>query len=358
MDIFTYIVVAFSLLGAMDRIIGNRFGLGEQFEKGLHLYGPTALSMIGILILAPGIAKLLGPLCQFVENVLHLEPSVLPAILLANDLGGASLAGQVATQELLGLFNGFAVSAMMGVTISFTVPVALTMVKPEQHRQVLLGFLCGIITVPVGCVVSGLLMGLSLVTILWDLLPLLLFAGLLVVGLLKAPMLCVKIFRIFGAGVKILITVGLALGILTFLTGFAPIQGLGTLEEGAAICLNACVVMTGTFPLVYVLSKVLKKPLDFLSGKLGINNQASVGFLSSLATSVTTFGMMDQMDDKGVMLNSAFAISAAFAFSSHLAFTMALAPQVLLPVIAGKLVAGLCAVVTAALLAKKMGVGK
>lgn len=354
MDVFTYVIVAFSMLGALDRIIGNKFGLGEQFEKGLHLFGATALSMIGMLVIAPGIAKLLAPLCDFVENVLHLEPSVLPAILLANDMGGASLAQQVATETQLGLFNGLAVAAMMGVTISFTVPVALTMVQPSQHRQVLLGFLCGIITVPVGCVISGLLMGLSIVTILWDLLPLLLFAALLAVGLVKAPMLCVKIFAVFGKGVKILITAGLALGIFTFLTGLTPIKGLETLESGAAICLRACVVMTGTFPLVHILSKLLKKPLGFLSAKLGINDQAAVGFLSSLATSVTTFGTMDKMDSKGVMLNSAFAISAAFTFSAHLAFTMALAPQILLPVIVGKLAAGLCAVIVAVLLAKKM----
>ena len=220
----------------------------------------------------------------------------------------------------------------------------------------LLGFLCGIITVPVGCVVSGLMMGLSIGVVLWDILPLLVFAAILVVGLLKAPTACVKIFRVFGAGIKILITVGLALGILTFLTGFELIPGLAPLQEGADICLNACIVMTGTFPFVYALSKVLKKPLGLLARKMGIRQEAAVGFLSSHATSMTTFGLMDKMDDKGVMLNSAFAISAAFALSSHLAFTMTLAPQLVLPVIVGKLAAGICAVVVALLLSKKLGV--
>ena len=114
--------------------------------------------------------------------------------------------------------------------------------------------------------------------------------------------------------------------------------------------------MTGTFPFVYALSKVLKKPLGLLARKMGIRQEAAVGFLSSLATSMTTFGLMDKMDDKGVMLNSAFAISAAFTLSSHLAFTMTLAPQLVLPVIVGKLAAGICAVVVALLLSKKLGV--
>lgn len=356
MEIFTYIVVAFSLLGALDRIFGNRFGLGEQFEKGLQLYGATALSVIGMLVLAPGIAKLLEPACGFIQNVLHLEPSVLPAMLLANDMGGYSLGQQVAADPQLGLFNGLAVAAMMGVTISFTVPVALTLVPSAKHRYVLLGFLCGIVTVPVGCVISGLLMGLSIGVILWDILPLLVFAAILVVGLLKVPMVCVKVFRVFGAGIKILITFGLALGILRFLTGFELIKGLAPLEDGADICLNACIVMTGTFPFVHLLSKLLNKPLGLLAGKMGIRQESTVGFLSSLASSMTTFGLMEKMDDKGVMLNSAFAISAAFCLSSHLAFTMALAPQLLLPVIVGKLIAGICAVVVALLLSKKLGV--
>ena len=72
-----------------------------------------------------------------------------------------------------------------------------------------------------------------------------------------------------------------------------------------------------------------------------------LGFVGSLATNVTTFGMMRDMDDQGVVLNSAFAVSAAFAFAGHLAFTMSFNESYVLPVIAGKLVAGIFAVVIA-----------
>ena len=65
-------------------------------------------------------------------------------------------------------------------------------------------------------------------------------------------------------GIKILITVGLVLGIIRFLTGYELIRGLDTLENGAAVCLNASVVMTGAFPFVFVLSKILKKPMSWL----------------------------------------------------------------------------------------------
>ena len=35
MDAVTAVMLVFSVIGALDRIIGNRFGLGKEFEKGL-----------------------------------------------------------------------------------------------------------------------------------------------------------------------------------------------------------------------------------------------------------------------------------------------------------------------------------
>ena len=55
--------------------------------------------------------------------------------------------------------------------------------------------------------------------------------------------------------------------------------------------------------------------------------------------------MMDKMDKKGVLLNSAFAVSASFTFAGSLAFTVAFEPSYLLPVIIGKITAGVFAIV-------------
>lgn len=58
MNILTYIILIFSLLGALDRIFNNRFGLGKEFEKGFILFGSMALSMIGMISIAPFIADM------------------------------------------------------------------------------------------------------------------------------------------------------------------------------------------------------------------------------------------------------------------------------------------------------------
>ena len=53
------------------------------------------------------------------------------------------------------------------------------------------------------------------------------------------------------------------------------------------------------------------------------------------------------MDKKGLVLNSAFAVSAAFVFGGHLAFTMAFDSTYVFPVIVGKLVSGVLALLLA-----------
>lgn len=358
MNLLTYIILIFSILGGIDRILNNRFGLGKEFEKGFMLFGSMALSMIGMIIIAPLIAEWGKPFFNMVSNILHIDPSVIPASLFANDMGGASLASQISGDKLLGTYNGLVVASMMGCTISFTIPVALSMVSQEQHKEVLQGILCGIITIPLGCFVSGLICKINIVTLLLNLLPLAVFSGLIAFGLIRFPETCVKIFSIFGYIIKIIITIGLVLGIVRFLTGYQVFEGLETIEEGTRICMNAAIVMTGAFPLMHVISKILSKPLKKISGYMGINQVSAVGFISSLATSMTTFGLMDKMDKKGVMLNSAFAVSAAFTFAGHLAFTMAFDGSFVLPVIAGKLISGFAALIVAVFIWRKLNAEK
>lgn len=347
MNYITIIVLTFSVLAAIDKIFGNRFGLGKEFEKAFNLLGAMALSMIGMIVISPAIADVMTPVSGFFSDVLGIDASIIPASLFANDMGGAPLSVEMAGNEKIGLFNALVVSSMMGCTISFTIPFALGVVGKEQHNELLSGLLCGIVTIPIGCIVSGIICGLPIGTLLMTLLPLIIFACIIAVGLICFPELSIKIFKIFGAFITILITVGLSLGIIRFLTGYEVIKGLATLEEGASICVNAAVVLSGSFPFVFVLAKVLSKPLKFVGKKIGVNEFSVVGVVSSVASSATAFGMMDKMDKKGVMMNSAFAVSGAFVLGSHLAFTMAFDEKYIAPVLVGKLVSGICAVILA-----------
>ena len=80
---------------------------------------------------------------------------------------------------------------------------------------------------------------------------------------------------------------------------------------------------------------------------MGIDSTSAVSLLSTLVTNATTFSAMEKMNRKGVVLNSAFAVSAAFVFGGHLALTMAFDPEYVLPMIVGKIISGISAVVLA-----------
>ena len=138
-----------------------------------------------------------------------------------------------------------AIASMMGCTISFTIPCSLSTVRPERRRELLLGLLCGVVTIPVGCFAGGLVLGLSIPALAWNIAPLAILSALFAVGLAKCPDLCVKIFSVFGKIIEILITVGLALSLLKFLTGVEIVPGMESFEEGAMLVLNACAVMAG-----------------------------------------------------------------------------------------------------------------
>ncbi len=341
------------MLGAVDFLLGNRFGLGKEFEKSFRLLGTLALSMIGMIVIAPVIGDVFRPLFDAVYNILRIDPSIIPAMLLANDMGGAPLAVAVAKNDAVGSFNALVVSSMMGCTVSFSLPYALNTVKPELHDRMMFGLLCGIGTIPIGCFAAGLVLAIPPGQLLLNLLPLILFSAFIVGGLLLFPKQSVKIFGMIGKFLKMLIIFGLMLGLLRFLTGIELIRGLETFEEGARICFNAVAVMSGAFPFLYLVSKGISKPLRLLADKLGVNETSALGFPSTLATAVTTFEAMDRMDDRGIVLNSAFTVSAGFTFAGHLAFTMSFDAAYVVPMIVGKLVAGVLAVLLAAVIYKK-----
>lgn len=354
MNAIGWIMLVFSLLGAADRIFGNRLGLGKAFERGFEMMGPLALSMLGMIVIAPFLAQCMLPFLNRLPS--FIDPSILTGALFANDMGGASLAAEVARDPTLGLFNGLVVGATMGCTVSFTVPYAMSAVEKEERGDVLLGLLCGIVTIPLGCFVGGLTTGIGIGALAVDLLPLVLFSALIAVGLLFAPNLCVKLFTWLGYLIKALITVGLCIGMVHLLTGYTPVEPITPLTEAGEIVLTAAVVMTGAFPLLWIVLAMILFLFRKTHGdeKKGAISQVSLlGFISTLATSVTTFGDIKKMDRRGRIVNSAFAVSAAFLLTDHLAFTMTFHEPFLPAVLIAKAAGGITAVAVAWALSRK-----
>lgn len=352
-EILATVMAVFAVIGAVDKILGNRLKLGDEFEKGIMTLGPLSLSMLGMMTIAPALADFLVPVITPVASLVGFDPSALAGILIANDMGGASLAKSIAENELLAAFHGLCVASMLGATVSFTIPVALRSSKKENHDDVLLGLLCGISTIPVGCFISGLVMGIKPLAVLINLMPAIVISVIIVIGLLKFPKITIKAFSIFGKFIAILITAGLALGIFQTLTGKTLLKNTAPLMESAVTVFTICITLAGTFPLIAIISKMLKKPLSALGKKLGLDDASVVGLIATLANSIATMESADKMNRRGRIMNLAFAVSAAFVFGDHLAFTLSFDDAHIIPVIVGKLTAGAAALTMAFLLEKK-----
>ena len=352
-EILIWVMAAFALLGALDRIIGNRFGLGQEFENGILAMGSLALSMIGVIALSPVLAAVLRPVVVPVFTFLGADPAMFAGTILANDMGGGALAQELTTDPQAAGLGGVITGSMLGATIVFTIPVALGILRQEDRPFLAKGILCGIVTIPVGVLASGLVAGYPVLMVLRNLIPIVLIGGLIALGLWKAEKAMIRGFSIFGKGVVALITIGLAAAIVESLTGFALIPGMNGIEEGFQTVGNIAIVLAGAFPLVFVITKLFRKPLLKLGHLLGINDTAAAGLIASLANSIATFGMVKEMDDRGKVVNIAFAVSAAFVFGDHLGFTAGFAPELLLSVIVGKLVGGISAVAVALFLTRK-----
>jgi ethanolamine transporter len=242
---------------------------------------------------------------------------------------------------------------MLGATVVFTIPAAMGILAPEDRPALAKGVLCGVVTVPVGILVGGLTAGFSLGMVARNTLPILLFGALVALGLWKAEGAMIRGFSIFGKGITALITVGLAAAIFEELTGITLIPGMEPLSTGFETVGAIAIVLAGAFPLVKLLTRALRKPLEKLGKLLGINDAAAAGLVATLANSIATFGLVKDMDSRGKVVNIAFAVSAAFVFGDHLGFTAGFAPEMLAPMIAGKLAAGAAAVMVALILTQK-----
>ena len=344
-NIILWIMAIAMVLGALDRMFGSRLGLGKQFEEGILAIGALSLSMLGILTLAPVLARLLRPVLVPVYGFLGADPAMFAGSILANDMGGAPLAMELAGTRAAGQLGGLIVGSMLGATVVFSIPVALGILQPEDRPALARGVLAGLLAIAPGAFAGGLAAGFPLGMLVRNLVPIVLFAVLIALGLWRWERAMIRGFLWFGRGVLAVITVGLAAAVFTELTGVTVIPGTAPLEGGVQTVAGIGFVLAGAFPLVFLLTKLLRRPLAALGRLLGMNGTAAAGLVASLANSIPMFGMVKDMDERGKIVNIAFA--------DHLGFTAGYDAAMLGPVIAAKLTGGVLAVLAALLFTRK-----
>ncbi len=337
------------VVGGIDRIRGNKWGYGAKFEEGFQFLGPIALSMAGMICLAPVLADVLGRVVIPLYRRLGVDPGMF-GCLLAIDMGGYQLAGELAEDAVIGSYSGIVAAAIFGCTVVFTIPVGMGMVAVSDRKLFARGIMLGLVTMPVGLLVGGVMSGLSPLNCLHQNLPVLLLALLLLLGLWRIPERMIRGFCIFAEGIRTVITAGLVLAAAEYLCGWNPVKGMAPLEDAMAVVSSIGIVLLGSLPVTEFLRRIMKKPLAGLGKRLGMKPAGMISLLVGTVSVLPSLAMYRDMDEKGKVVNAAFLVSAASLLAAHMGFTISTEPQLLGALFAGKLSGGFAAAVLALLL--------
>lgn len=340
------IMAAGAIVGGLDRILGNKLGYGAKFEEGFQFLGSTALSMAGMICLAPVLADVLGKIVVPCYRMIGVDPGMFGS-LLAIDMGGYQLAKELAVDSRIGSYAGIVAASIFGCTVVFTIPVGMGMIREEDRGCFAKGIMIGLVTIPAGLVVGGVLAGLSISACIWQNLPVLVLALLLLLGLWKIPTQMVRGFCAFAKGIRCVITIGLVLGAVEYMCGLELLKGMTPLTEAMEVVAAIGIVMLGSLPVVEFLQRILRKPFCVLGKRAGMNPAGMTGLLVGAVSAIPAISMYQDMDERGKVVNAAFLVSAASMLSAHMGFTLGTEPEFLGALIGAKLSGGAAAVLLA-----------
>lgn len=370
-SIIVTIMMAFLLLGAIDKAQGNRRGYGQAFDEGFQAMGSLAIAMVGVIAAAPVLSMVLRPLIGPVYELLGSSPSVFATTLLLADSGGYTLAVELAGQDVvMGQFAGIVIGCTMGCILLFDIPVALNLLRQEDRPILACGILVGAITAPIGCFAGGIVMNLltdykmPLSVMACSLLPVILVAVALAAGLWFRPVALMNGFSKFGSIVTGLIAIFVAIAVIQEKTGIRlplvrlmveeDVNGISPLANSITILGDIAFILLGAFPMVEWIKRHFGSRLAKIGAKMGMNESASAGIVATLANNIPTFQMVKDMNPKGKLLNIAFASCAAFMFGDHLGFVAGVSESMIVPMIAAKLVCGISALMLSNVLAPQL----
>ncbi len=347
------ILAGFSLLGLIDLILGGRWGLAAEFEQGVAKMGSISLSLVGFYCI--GITFIQQNAVAIAEQTagLPFDPSMLIACLLCSDMGGLPIAQQLAASPELGVFTGALVASGMGALVSFQMPMFLSTIQKEHLPLLMRGFVYGIITLPVGLLVGGLMLGLTLPTLLTNMTPVLLLCAILLVGMKLVPDAMIRFLTRVGRVISVLSYVLFGIVVLGLFVPELTVADQALVQEAAFIALRTVIIVSGGMVFSHLALRFLGGALDALSRLLGVNYASVMGLLLSCPHSMAMVPMYPDMDRKGKIMNAAFSVCGAYLIGGQLAFIIQLVPASAMPaVLANKLLSGISAVALVACMEK------
>lgn len=351
-QIIVYIMVAFMAIAAIDRMFGSKLGLGTQFEEGFNATGPLILGMGGIMVTADLIGQVLTPTVGRLFSAIGADPCMAGSLILSIDTGGYALAHALQPNNPdIANFSAIILASMMGPTIAFGIPVCLGIIAKSDIRFLALGTMSGIICIPFACIVGGAIAGFDMGMVVINMVPVLIFAILIAIGLKLIPNGMIKGFNVFSKLMIAYLSFFLGLAIVQELTPIKVLE-LRPLSEVYTTCGAIAIMLAGAYPLVNVITRVASKPLGKVGKLIGVNDVSVAGMIACCANSIPMYNMVKDMDNKGKVINISFACCAAFALGDHLGFCASAEPDLVAAMVAAKLVGGVLCVFSAIVFCK------
>ena len=353
-ELMIYTMALFMVLGAVDKLTGSRFGLGDEFDRGLMFMGALAIPLVGAFSIVPLIEEVVTPLITPFYHWMGADPAMFAGKFLGSDVGGYPLAVAIAGEDNpAGQLSGVILGSTLGLTVCYTIPVMLSVIDKTDQRFFEQGIIIGIGTIPFAVFLGGLVAGYAPAWLVTNLMPVFILSGLLMTGQVVAPEWMSWGFQWFGKAIMTALTVAFLFAVVEFLTGVVILEGMAPITDSITAIAAVAFTMAGALPLLRVLGWVLQKPLLVCSHRLGINRTSAMGFLSSLAGSVVMLSLFKDMDDRGKVLNIAFMVSVQSAFGGVFGFVAVMSPDMLPAMLVAKFTGALSALFLASYLCNK-----
>ena len=345
--IMLYIVGIFFIIGILDYIFGGKLNLSKGIESGIQSMGSLALSMIGILSITPIISDLLNKYVINMFNNSFIDPSIISSSLIAVDMGGYKIAESIGQSTEGIYFSGILISSILGCTISFTLPLALGIIREEDIDILCKGILCGIVTLPIGLFLGGILLKMNILKIIQNLFPIIIISIVIIIGLYKIPVTMIKYFKNLAKFIFLIGLIGLGLQGVKSITGIELVNNLLPLEEAITIVGKIAIFLAGANVMLIVINLVFKNKIKKLENSLGINSDSVAALIGSLASAVIVFNDFDKLDNRGKIVCSAFSVAGAYVFGGQLGYVVTEAKDIALIYILVKLICGFLAILLA-----------
>lgn len=343
MNFFILIMLILCLLGLVDKILNNRLGLVEAFDKGIDSMGGIAMSMIGFYCIAITLIQNNVDVITKLSANSSLDPSIIIGSILAPDMGGFSIISQLNNPAFL-IFSGVVLTSTLGTTISFQLPIFLATLKKDELNPFISGLVYGILSLPVVLIVLAIY--LQIPNLLVNLLPILLLCLILVIALYYSYDKTIFVLTLFGYVIRVVSIVLFGLVVLQLFFDKLPFTSSVLISEAMVIVLRMCIVVCGSMILSDLVIKKFSKFIFMIGQKLGINSTSVMGLLLSLGTSIAMVPLFSQMDRRGKMMNAAFSVSGAYVLGGQLGFIASVIDgNGVLIYMVSKIVAGVLAIV-------------